>query len=397
MKNIFKQIFDFDSNNRKVYIYRFSDCQLVGHNLFYPNCRIKEGAIIHNPIDEQVMSLRNIKVKSEFHVKSTTSRFEHPLFFFIYNTDNYYHFLYDTLPYLISFRILKEDITDVKLLMNYPNHQSNKFYPFVKEMLELLEIKDEDIIIASDSTIYSDIYVSSSYTHGIDSNLPPRDEIYHLYNEMVDRVNIQYNTENEYPKKIYISRRTHLHNDLTNIGTNYTQKRKMENENELVEYLKIRGYEEIFTEKLSTIEKIKLFSNVESVFSAIGGGSCNVLFSKPSCKHYCIVSPTFLDVNYRFTFSLNKVITKYLTDTEHTEVGDWKKYMRVQCGDIIGEVESVFDDELLVVFTDKLVAGWNSEFRLNSDTFKKRICKRLDDGLNSSWRISNFEKIKDII
>ena len=42
-------------------------------------------------------------------------------------------------------------------------------------------------------------------------------------------------------KNIYISRRTWLNSDKSNIGTDYTSRRKMINENELVEQLKVGG------------------------------------------------------------------------------------------------------------------------------------------------------------
>lgn len=391
-----KNLFKLDSNNREINIDRYTNCQLVGDNIFYPNCRILQNDEIYNPIDEVIMSLKNVEVKVNINKVESNSKFETPLFFFIYNTDNYFHFLYDTLPYLISFKKLKEEIINLKLLMNYPNHQSNKFYPFVKEMLDILDIKDDDIVIADNSTIYSEIYVSSSYTHGIDSNKPPREEIYSFYKDIVSKVT-SFKTDNKYPKKIYISRRTWLHNDFSNIGTNYTQRRRMENEDELVEYLKSIGYEEVFTEKLSTIEKIEMFSSVESVVSAIGGGSCNVLFSNENCKHYCIVSPTFLDVNYRFIYSLDKVKTHYIKETEHLEKDNWKKYMRVRCGDVIGEVEEVYRDKLLVSYTDKFVAGWNSQMKLKKELFEKRLCNPLDSGLNSPWKISDIGEFKKLL
>ena len=62
--------------------------------------------------------------------------------------DNYFHFVYDTLPYLISFFELKKEIPNLKLLMNYPNFQKNKFYTFVNEFLEILNIMSTDIKIS---------------------------------------------------------------------------------------------------------------------------------------------------------------------------------------------------------------------------------------------------------
>jgi capsular polysaccharide biosynthesis protein len=308
---------------------------------------------------------------------------DYPLFHFVYNTDNYYHFIYDTLPYLISYFELKKNISNLKLLMNYPNFQKNKFYKFVQEFLEIIGIKNDDIVIIQKNTLYSEIYFSSSFTHGQDSNLPPRKEIYEFYKKFSEKIKNDGNIK--LPKKIYVSRRTWLNEDHSNIGTNYTQKRKLESENELVEFLVVEGFDEIFTENLSTFEKLIMFMNVEVVVGSIGGGISNVLFSNPNCKLIAICSPTFLEVNERFKYSFTNVDTYYFTETFHVEKDHWKKWMRVRSGGIIGEIEEVYENDLLVSHTEKILAGWNNEIEYNKTIISKQNCKSLDKGLNSSW------------
>ena len=173
----------------------------------------------------------------------------------------------------------------------------------------------------------------------------------------------------------------------------YTLKRKLINEDELVDLLLSNGYVEVFAEKLSTIEKIQMFSKAESVIGAIGGGLCNVLFSGKDTKLISLISPTFLEVNSRFVYSFSNVDTVYFKDTLHTDIGDWKKYMRVKFGELIGEVEDVFDDTLIVSYTNQRVAGWNSEIKFDRKIINKSDCVKLDGGLNSS---STF-KIDDLI
>ena len=281
-----KQILKKDENNRIINIYKLENCLVTGHNLYYPDVLLKTENMLILPLLERTMSLKtgNIYEKNnmEFNKSIIQQEFyEGPLFFFIYNTDNYFHFLYDTLPYLISYLKLKETIPHIKLLMQYPNSQKREIYRFVLEMLEILNIYENDIILINEQTKYKEIYISTSYTHDIDSNLPPRKEIFDFYKEIVNIVHSKYNNIKT-PKKIYISRRTWLHNDFSNIGTNYTTRRKLVNEDELVEKLIKEGYVEIFTEKLSTIEKIQYFSNATHVIGAIGGGIANVLFSPHS-------------------------------------------------------------------------------------------------------------------
>ena len=328
-KFLFENYLQPDENGREINIYKLDNSQIVG-DLFYPNCLICSSDKVINPINEKTMSLKNLNSNKEFELDRNiiVDEVNDPVFFFIYNTDNYYHFIYDTLPYLITYNHLKSDISNLKLLMNYPNYESDKFYPFVKEFLEILDIKESDIIIAKDNVLYKSIYISSSYTHGVNSELPPRKEIYDFYKKIVNIVSSE--SDKEYPSKIYISRRSWIHNDVSNIGTNYTLKRKLINENELVDLLLSNGYVEVFTEKLSTIEKIQMFSKAESVIGAIGGGLCNVLFSNKNTNLLALISPTFLDVNNRFLYSFSKVKTTLFNDASHLEKSDWKKYMRVK-------------------------------------------------------------------
>jgi hypothetical protein len=236
------------------------------------------------------------------------------------------------------------------------------------------------------------LYVSSSYTHGIDSNLPPRDEIYEFYNHIKTLI-----PPNEtLPKKIYVSRRTWLHNDMSNIGTNYTTRRKMKNEDRLVDYLLSIGFVEVFTERLSTIDKIQIFSSADEVVGAIGGGLCNVLFAKKECKLLTIVSPTFLNVNYRFKYSLIQVNNTFFFDTKHTERTNHKLFSRVKCGDVVGEIIGKTKDKLKIIYDESPVSGWNINEKYNVKHVNKTECELLDDGLNSQFKI-DFNKFKKIV
>ena len=288
----------------------------------------------------------------------------------------------------------------LKLLMHYPNEQKRVFYPFITEFLEILNIHADDIVLLDENTMYSNIYVSTSYTHDIDSNLPPRNEIYGFYQNIVSVVKDRYNTSVVTPRKIYVSRRTWLHNDFSNIGTNYTTRRRLVNEDELVEKIKRDGYEEVFTEKLSTIEKILYFANATHVVGAIGGGISNVLFSPKTTKLEAIVSPTFLNVNNRFRYSLDCVDVNYNFNTEHVEKTEFKTYMRVKtkndhtydiksmsAGHIVGEIEKIYDNKLLVSYTDGSNTGWNAQNEYKQIELNKHDAEKLDDGLNSPWKM----------
>lgn len=394
--NIYKNVFLTDENEREINLYKFENCSITGLNLYYPNVLIKSENKLILPTLERTMSLKygtiyeKNNMKFNYSEKDCKNIYYTPLFFFIYNTDNYFHFLYDSLPYLISYLVLKKEIPELKLLMQYPNEQKTNFYPFINEFLEILNIFKEDIILVDENTLYSEIFVSTSYTHDVDSNLPPRKEIYEFYQNIVSIVKNKHSRVNvSTPQKIYVSRRTWIHNDFSNIGTNYTTRRRLVNEDELVENLNRNGFTEVFTENLSTVEKILYFSNATHVVGAIGGGISNVLFSPKTTKLEAIVSPTFLDVNKRFKYSLDCVDVNYNFNTENTEKTEFKTYMRIKTkkGSIVGEIEKIYDNKLLVSYTDGSNTGWNAQNEYKQIELNMGEVEKLDNGLNSPWKV----------
>ena len=134
--NLYMNIFKPDENNREINIYKYDNCIPCGHNLYYPNVLLNNtdnGLIL--PLIERTMSLGSgtIYEKSNmtfnYKSKKINNIYNNPVFFFVYNKDNYFHYVYDTLPYLISFLKLKSQIPEVKLLMQLPK--------MLKEILEL--------------------------------------------------------------------------------------------------------------------------------------------------------------------------------------------------------------------------------------------------------------------
>ena len=356
--HIYKNIFEMDTyNTRKIDLYKFENCTTTGLNLYYPNILLKSKNTLILPLLERTMSLKSGTIYEKNNMEFN-------------NNDG------------------EKKIVNIKLLMQFPNEQKKVFYPFVMEFLEILNISKDEIVMVDEYTEYKELYVSTSYTHDFDSNLPPRKEIYDFYQNIVHNVK-EKNMQVETPKKIYVSRRTWLHNDFSNIGTNYTTRRRLVNEDDLVEKLLNEGYCEVFTEKLSTIEKILYFANATHVVGAIGGGISNVLFSPKTTKLEAIVSPTFLDVNTRFKYSLDCVNVSYNMNTEHVEKTEFKTYMRVKTkdGTIVGEIEKIHDNKLLVSYTDGSNTGWNAQCNYKQIELNKNDVVKLDDGLNSMFRI----------
>lgn len=387
--NVYKNIYKKDKNNREINIYQIEDITFLGENIIYPNCLLKKEDKLIEPIMEKTMSLPDT-VKKEMDIleenKKEKEILDFPLFFFIYNTSNYYHFLYDTVPYLISYFKLKKHIKNLKLIMSQPTIEKRENYKFVTEILEILNISKEDIVLAEKDTIYKKLYISTSYTHDFDSNTPPRNEIFDFYKEIVKRVE-KILSFKETPKKIYISRRTNVHNNLSNIGTNYTTRRKMVNEDDLVIKLKELGYVEVFTENLTMYEKILYFSRCSDIIGSIGGGIANVLFSNNNTNLEAIISPEFLEINTRFRYCLENVNVYYNYSTHHVENNYFKKYMRVKIknSSFLGEIIDYDSKYLTVKLSEKRITGWELGGSYKIQKIDKKDVEKLDNGLNSKY------------
>ena len=303
------------SKDRNINVGYFHNCTIHGHTVHYPQPLIKSQNELLLPTIEKFMSLgRGTVYEStmewdckEVNVKNIE---ENPVFYFVYNCANYFHWIYDTVPYLYSYFKEKKLIPELKLLISPPENNKD-LYPFVYETLNLLGIKKDDLIFLNKNTNYKTIIVGSSLTHNRMSLDVPHDEVFNMMNSMSG-------VDSEL-KRIYISRRTWTREKSNNIGTDYTQQRKCVNEDQVVSLLKDYGFKEIFCEDLNMSEKIGLFRNAEIVIGPIGGGLANVLFCDPQTKVVSINSPEFFPINERLKHALNHTSLHMFEDTEFVE------------------------------------------------------------------------------
>jgi len=383
-------LLDFDERNTGYYT--LNNVALTGRNIHYPNCLLYINNKLLSPYDERVMSLNkdsfydnNTYVVNELTFNNIESN---PVFFFIYNVDNYYHFLYDTLPILIHYYEIKKIHPNLQLLINTSHISKNDLPKFVKESFELLDIK---LTFPKENTLYETMYLGSSLTHGSKSNEIPSKLCYDVWNKMVP--DLYFST----PKKIYISRRSHLSKHPENIGTNYTQRRKCMNEYLLVNMLSKEGYIEIFAEDLSMASKIHHFENATHIAGFIGGGMANCIFSNSSTKVLCFVTPDFLNINKRFKFSMNHTNVSYIDCCKHMpHNGKYSLYTRVKYNGLTGEIEEYNNGIYKVKMSANDVAGFSKDFKMDIIEVSEKELEPIDNGLNSPFEC-DLEKIQEYI
>ena len=372
---------------RAVFIHQIDNALVTDPE--YPACKVNGGVVY----DEQIMSMPDV-IDATHTYKSvcvttttTTTTTKGHYMFFIFNLTNYYHFVYDTLPYLHHYLQLLKEIPSCKLLLP----ANCKFLKFQTDTWDILNIRTEQCIIAKHDVVYEHLYIPSSLTHGRDSvthawmsnSMPSSHSIWWAMCDIPPHLHVL-------PQKIYVSRRSWVHGDLSNIGTNYTSRRRCINEDEVVQLVQMYGYTEIFCECLTMREKINLFKSATHVVGFIGGGMCNVLFSAPTTVVGCIETPEFLRINGRFKHSMNHTQVEYLPCTQLAPYeGPFPLYTRVKKGDIVGEIAGVQKIsekwECILNVAKKPVAGFDLSESYYQQTEVADVLTPLDGGLNSPF------------
>jgi hypothetical protein len=374
--------------SRKIGYKLFPYVLLTGRNLHYPNMLLY-GKNLVAPYDERVMSLQrdsfydNNKYTGILPIIEESSQYSRPVFFFCYNVDNYFHFLYDSLPYLYYYFKIKEKIPELELLIT-TSHPSKKELPqFVRESLELLGITSWKF--AEGGVLYEKIYVGLSMTHGGQSNSTPHPLAFEVWKRMQSGA-MKLVTALPNKPNIYVSRRSWLSRNQDNIGTNYTTRRKCINEDGLVEILTKKNYEEVFCEDLTMAEKIVLFMNAKNIVGVIGGGMCNCLFATPSTLVHCLLTPHFITINARFAFSMNHTQVSYddICSLAYHD-GKYPLYSRATYNGQIGEINDYKDGKYELKVAASAVAGFSQDFPMISIWAEENEITPLDHGLNSPY------------
>ena len=382
---------------RNLYLYKLEDVICTGLSLYYPNILLFSKNNLYLPYNEKSMSFNRKTIYEETDMKFNVSNInetnnivETPVFFFIYNVENYYHFIYDTFPYLYYYFEVKKTKPECKLLIQTHTETSSKLFQFVKETLELLNINENDLEFVKEDTLYSTVYISSSLTHQDKSNDPPNKQVFSVYERCINAA--LSTVKNIIPiDKMYVSRRTYIHNDTSNIGTNYTQRRVLKEESSLVEYLNTLNFKEVFPECWTMKEKIYYFSKAKVIVGLIGGGMCNLLFSNKDTKSLVICSPYFLDINYRFKYSMEHTQIQYIKDTEvEYSIYPYAKYQRIRL--LSGEYAEIVNVYKVLedIFIKCMVGSETSVSILCSNnivTVNSKDIQVIDKGLNSPFTL----------
>ena len=192
-----------------------------------------------------------------------------------YGDKNICHWFHEQLNGIVYLSKLYSLNPDIKIIVNKNAPLKNNikdilyFIPnFKKESIYEFDISNDCIAIQSEN-----IYLNNgSFDYSL--NLPCK-----IFKFLLDELNVAINSSKI--DNIYISRRK----------TN-TNSRKLENINEISDYILTKGYVEIFMEDLSLNEKIDLIYNSKNIIMEIGAGCINLCFCNPNVNILLLTQKT---------------------------------------------------------------------------------------------------------
>jgi hypothetical protein len=180
-----------------------------------------------------------------------------PCFVFDYSWGgNYQHWLLVSVERLFVFISLKESMPELKLLVD------EDLPAYKKEMFEVLGIRDVDLASVGKGVKCETVY------------LPP---FSNKSGDNITKKSLLKFQALKSKKDIVARRRVY-------VARNDNGKRPMKNREKLDELLSLFGYEKVFLEDMTLVEKIELFSTAEIIVADFSAGLSHMVFSSINQK-----------------------------------------------------------------------------------------------------------------
>lgn len=221
---------------------------------------------------------------------------------------NYAHWLFDIIPKLI----MCSQVYDLKKIDFF---YFSKLNSFQKEILKLMRIKTEKFI---DSNNYRHIKCDKllSVTHPnyfkktiffAHSNLPV------WIVEVLKKKFIVKNSKKLSYEKVFIDRSDSINSHC-----------KLINNDEVIKFLKKKGYKILQLSKIKFIDQISIFKNCKKIIAPHGAGLANIVFCRRKTNILEIITKNIKNKEYQRISKINKLRHKfvYLNYIKNNEYGD---------------------------------------------------------------------------
>ncbi len=183
--------------------------------------------------------------------------------------ENYYHWMYDIIPRLELLK-LSQSMAEQFIV--------NADQPFQRESLLIMGIKDNQIIQCS-----KQLHVKAKTLIVPSSTGHCAKWVYDFLRSTF--MPLAAKKELNASRRIYISRATN-------------KRRRVINENEVIEMLKARGFQVVTCDGLTVKEQVSLFAELEAVVSPHGAALSNIAFCSPGTKIFELFTPSYVNPCY---------------------------------------------------------------------------------------------------
>jgi capsular polysaccharide biosynthesis protein len=208
--------------------------------------------------------------------KSEKKLIEKGFLFYSYAYEkSFAHYLCQTVPKLYDYI---NTYSNYKLLI-----PESRYNNLCKDILKLLNISESQIVILEDGIIYDILdYIITPIYHAIPSYMTSNQ--LSIFKKIRDNLEIKQNLN---PRRNIYIKRDGIPND--NFGNSETGiLRQIKNENELIDSLRIKGFEIISLGDKHIIENIILLNDINICITPLGANMLNFIFSNAPKKIICL-------------------------------------------------------------------------------------------------------------
>ena len=275
--NKYRQSIKLAGSNKLYHIYNLKNSRLYTDTI-HDTAFIKSNKIIDGP-SFQFRNLINSDVKNNKVITFNTPRFKRKLSGSTLciltggaGNNNYWHWMYDVLPRLA----IIQKIYNLKKIDNFlvPDLK----YNFQIETLKLLNIYEKSLPSVKYRHIESELLLSTSHPWQFSNSA--HDDI----NKIPKWISLWIRNTFLKKKKFYNSKYNKIYIDRSDSKSNYLNKRKIKNEEEVKYYLKNKGFKILNLSEFKIIDQIKIFNSAKIIVGNHGAGFANVVYCKKNTK-----------------------------------------------------------------------------------------------------------------
>jgi hypothetical protein len=306
-----ENVFGLDDNNKLIQNVIFPTIIAIDNYKFY---KLIDDALLHN--------------------KYEVIEYGFLLYSFAYQK-SYAHFMTQTVPKLYDYL---HNYKNYKLLI--PESNYNNLY---QDIIRILNIHENNIIILKSNTIY-DILNYTSGNHYDAISTEPRNVYNWIYTELRNGIIMK---KPEYRRYVYLKKDGIANNDFNNneIGI----MRKILNEDELINKLKIYNFEIITLGDKLIQEKAKLLEDIDILITQNGANCMNFIFSNGPKNIIILCNSTPLGINTYLSYSemlnntkINQLVLQYPSDTRYGDPANrWNNAFTVNIPEIENHIKSL--------------------------------------------------------